>query len=388
MVMKVLDAQELLQIAQDRTGLSDFGPDDFREGLDMLVNGINADVDVRPDRVVHLRENILRLLVNRLWFQKDLTEHPEILDEVIDAPIIITSMPRTGSTKLQRLLGASGDFQLVEYWKGHMFARIPGATDGGREQRIAETRAYEKWLYEVSPDMITGHPVFTDEAEEEMQLFEYAFRTGAMMVFGSPSYFSWLLQADPAPAYDYLKMQLQYLQWQNPNDRKKPWLLKTPIHFGLERQLNRIFDNPRFIVTHRDPIKCVPSIAVIAHNWHRLYADVEPDLNGGAALTTYYGQSADDHLSWRDDDPDLQILDIPFSDITSNDEAVVSRIYEAFDLPLTEKSKQGMLDWSERNPRNKHGGHSYSAEKFGTTDEVIRNRFSSYYDRFAPLLAG
>lgn len=385
--MKVLDAQELLQVARDRTGLSDFGPDDFREGLDMLVQGVNADVAVRPDRVEHLRENVLRLLINRLWFQKDLAEHPEIMDEVIDAPIIITSMPRTGSTKLQRLLGASGDFQLVEYWKGHMFARIPGAPDAGREQRIAETRAYEKWLYEVSPDMITGHPVFTDEAEEEMQLFEYAFRTGAMMVFGSSSFFGWLLSADPTPAYDYLKMQLQYLQWQNPQDRKKPWLLKTPIHFGLEKQLNRIFDNPRFLVTHRDPVKCVPSIAGIAYNWHLLYADVEPDLTGGEAMTAYYGQSADDHLAWRDNDPNLQILDIAFSDITSNDEAVVRRIYEAFGLPLTEKSLQGMRDWSQRNPRNKHGGHSYSAEKFGTTDEAIRTRFADYIDRFAPLLA-
>ncbi|MEJ7935404.1 sulfotransferase [Sphingobium sp. AN558] len=385
--MKVLDARELLQVAQDRTGLSDFGPDDFREGLDMLVKGINADVDVRPDRVVHLRENILRLLVNRLWFQKDLTDHPEILEEVIDGPIIITSLPRTGSTKLQRLLAASGDFQLLEYWKGHMFARIPGAPDGGREQRIAETRAYEKWLYEVSPDMITGHPVFTDEAEEEMQLFEYAFRTAGFAVFGSPSHFMWLLGADLAPAYDYLKMQLQYLQWQNPDDRKKPWLLKTPIHFGVEAQLNRIFDNPRFIVTHRDPTKCIPSIAGVNHNWYMLYADVEPDLNGGEAMITYFGQSADDHLAWRDNDPGLQILDIGFSDITSNDGEVVRRIYDAFGLPLTEKSLQGMREWSERNPRNKHGGHSYSAEKFGTTDEAIRVRFADYVDRFAPLLA-
>ncbi|WP_340317707.1 sulfotransferase family protein [Rhizorhabdus argentea] len=385
--MKVLDAQELLQLAQDRTGLSDFGPEDFREGLDMLVKGVNADVVVRPDRVEHLRENILRLLINRLWFQKDLADHPEILDEVIDAPIIITSLPRTGSTKLQRLLAASGDFQLVEYWKGHMFARIPGAPDGGREQRIAETRAYEKWLYEVSPDMITGHPVFTDEAEEEMQLFEYSFRTPALAVFGSASYFGWLLGADPTPAYDYLKTQLQYLQWQNPENRKKPWLLKTPIHFGLEPQVNRIFDNPRFIVTHRDPIKCIPSIAGVSHNWHMLYADVEPDLTGGEAMITYFGKSAVDHLAWRDSDLERQILDIGFSDITSNDGEVVRRIYEEFGLPLTEKSQQGMREWSERNPRNKHGGHSYSAAKFGTTDDVIRTSFADYIDRFAPLLA-
>lgn len=384
--MDVVDAQELLQTAMDRTGLSDFGPSDFRVGLDVLVKSINAEVVVRPDRVGALKENLLRFLVNRLWFQKDLTEHPEILEEEIRSPIIISSLPRTGSTKLHRLLGASGDFQVVEYWKGHMFARIPGAPDGGREQRIAETREYEKWLYQVSPDMISGHPVFTDEAEEEMQLLEYSFRTTACTVFGSTSHYEWILQADPTAAYDYLKMQLQYLQWQFPENRHKPWLLKTPIHFGLEGQLCRIFENPRFIVTHRDPTKCVPSIATVAHNWYLLYSDAEIDLTSGAFLTAYLGNSADGHMAWRDANPDRQILDIPFSEVANRDKDVVKAIYDTFSLSMTQESEQAMQDWSNRNPRNKHGNHAYTAEMFGTTDAAIRQRFAAYIERFGPLL--
>jgi hypothetical protein len=267
-----------------------------------------------------------------------------------------------------------------------MFARIPGAADGGREQRIAETRAYEKWLYEVSPNMITGHPVFTDEAEEEMQLLEYSFRTTACAVFGSGSYFGWLLEADPSVAYDYLKMQLQYLQWQFPQNRAKPWLLKSPINFGIEAQLCRNFENARFIATHRDPAKCVPSIAAVSHNWHLLYSDVEADLTSGKALTAYLGQSADDHLAWRDAGPDRQILDIAFADVSARDTEVIQTIYESLGLPLTERSKRAMQDWSTRNPRNKHGGHSYTSEQFGTTDKAIRERFADYITRFAPYL--
>jgi Sulfotransferase family len=384
--MGILEANHLLGLAEERTGLADFGPDDFRIGLEMLVKGVNAEVPVRPDRIEALRENLLRLLINRLWFQKDLAEHPEILDEVIDSPIIITSLPRTGSTKLHRMLGASGDFQVVEYWKGHLFARIPGAPDGGQEQRIAETRAYEKWLYEVSPNMITGHPVFTDEAEEEMQLLEYSFRTTACAVFVSGSYFEWILNADSAPAYDYLKRQLQYLQWQFPQNRHKPWLLKTPIHFGLESQLCRIFDNPRFIVTHRDPVKCVPSTAVISHNWHMLYINAEIDLTAGEVMASSLGSTADQHLAWRDSNPGRQILDIAFADVSARDTEVVRSIYDTFGLRLTERSKQSMLNWSACNPRNKHGSHSYSAEQFGTSDVAIRKRFAKYIERFRPLL--
>lgn len=267
-----------------------------------------------------------------------------------------------------------------------MFARRPSLPDGGREQRIADTRAYEKWLYEVSPDMITGHPVFTDEAEEEMQLFEYTFRTASCGCFPSSSYFNWLLTADPIPAYDYLKMQLQYLQWQFPESRSKPWLLKTPVHFGLESQLCRIFDRPRFIVTHRDPAKCVPSAAVVTYNWHRLYVDSEIDFTVGEGIAHYLGMATDDHLAWRDTNPGLDILDIAFNDIALHDMDVVRTIYDRFGLKLTDKSRQAMQDWSAGNPRNKFGGHSYSAEQFGTSDAAIHKRFEAYIERFGPLL--
>jgi hypothetical protein len=82
------------------------------------------------------QERVLRLLVNRLWFAKDMAEHPEISDEKIRAPAIIVSLPRSGSTKLHRMLSHSGDFQTLPLWRAHMFARIPGLEDGGTERRI------------------------------------------------------------------------------------------------------------------------------------------------------------------------------------------------------------------------------------------------------------
>ena len=45
--MKKLDAQELLKTAQERTGLADFGPDDFMEGFKLVIEGINNDAHIR-----------------------------------------------------------------------------------------------------------------------------------------------------------------------------------------------------------------------------------------------------------------------------------------------------------------------------------------------------
>ena len=50
--MKKFDVDDLLKTARERTGLSDFGPEDFREGLNVLVDSLNAQGKT-PDRVWH-----------------------------------------------------------------------------------------------------------------------------------------------------------------------------------------------------------------------------------------------------------------------------------------------------------------------------------------------
>ena len=160
--MRQFDLSVLLQSAEDSTGLSDFGPDDFREGLEVLISSINANESVSDGRWDDAFEFLLRLLKNRLWFAKDLREHPEILDQTLLPPATILPLPRTGSTKLQRMLDASQSFQPLLYWRMFMFARIPESKDGGVSERLKETRDYEKWLYTVCPDYIKGHPIFAE----------------------------------------------------------------------------------------------------------------------------------------------------------------------------------------------------------------------------------
>ena len=251
--MKAFDADELLNAAQEMTGLRDFGPDDFKEGYTRFISSINTQGEISDRHWERFRERVLRLLVNRLWFAKDLAEHPEIADEEIKAHVIIVSLPRSGSTKLHSMLSASGDIQTLPLWRAHLFARIPGLADGGRERSIQETRDYERWMNEVSPDLNTGHPMFTDEAEEDQVLTECTFRDFyCSNVFNVPAYAQWLADADTTPRYSYLRQQLQYLQWQE-QQRAAPWLLKNVLNLGAESELIRAFQAPRFIVTHRDP---------------------------------------------------------------------------------------------------------------------------------------
>jgi len=112
----MFDAEALIAGAQLRTGLSDFGDERFLVGLRQFVNGLNAADNIIPGREAEIEKLILRLLCNLLWRQKDFAEHPEILEEYLLPPVCIVSLPRVGTTKLQRLLGATDAFQSLPYW--------------------------------------------------------------------------------------------------------------------------------------------------------------------------------------------------------------------------------------------------------------------------------
>ena len=385
-----LDA--LLSKARSLADFEDFGPGDFLPGLEVLVNDLNRAEAVSEDRVDALQQRLIRLLVNRLYFSKDLREHPEILEEDIRLPIEIAALPRTGSTKLHRLLAASGDFQALPMWKTHMFARIPGLEAGGEARRIQEVRDYEAWMLKVSPEIRTGHPMFTEEAEEDQWLGECTFRKPmSAIMFDAPLYAQWLVQQDPGPVYAYLHSQLQYLQWQTrllrgAAEASKPWLLKSPDNFGCEPLLAKIFGDMRFVVTHRNPVECIASGAVMTKHFRRLYSDhYDPQVLAGS-LVPMISQMAKGHLAWRNANPGAAVLDLSFHQITRDGLGAVRKVYDYLGMELSPSAERAMANWEAGNGRDKHGKNIYSLDDIGTTSEQIRAAFSDYISRYAEYL--
>jgi hypothetical protein len=284
------------------------------------------------------------------------------------------------------MLSHSGDFQTLPLWRAHMFARIPGLEDGGTERRIRETRDYERWMYEASPDLATGHPMFTEEAEEDQLLSEFTFRDFyCSNVFNVPDYAAWLATADATPRYSYLRKQIQYLQWQQ-QQRSAPWLLKNVLNMGSESELTGIFEAPRFIFTHRDPVKCMPSIANPVRYMRKLYSDHDTSSGLGPALTGIFSHMALEHIKWRDRHPEVEVLDLSMREITVDGVGTAQKVYDFLGMPLSAAAKSAIQNWEKRNPIEQHGKNVYSAEGVGTTEDDIRHAFAPYIERFSAFL--
>ena len=382
----LLSAEGLLAESKSKTSLESFGSDDFREGFERFVESINAQQAVPPELVGPLERYIVRLLMNRQWFAKDLEVHPEIRDEELLPAVAIVALPRTGTSKLQRILGSTDSFQNLLFWHVHMFARIPGAVNGGKAERLEETKAYERWILHMVPDFMQGHPMHAEETEEEINLTDFTFRAPQLGIrFGAIEYLQWAATTDITPTYDYLKLQLQYLQWQLFREHPKPWLLKSPMHLGYEHQLLRLFPQGiKFICPHRSPAQLIASVARTTELFQQCHLGrIERDITLGPMVLQAFAAELHAHMAWRDQNPTVPILDIGFEELSTNSLATAAKVHDFLDLTLSDDAKTQIAEWDRHNPRNQHGENIATLEMYGLTEEMVDAQFRAYSDRFS-----
>lgn len=381
-----------------KEALTDWGPGDFREPLSVLLDDY-AIADLNVVGVHILRAGIVHSLRMRLRTQEWIRRHPEILDERIEAPIVVVGMMRSGTTLLQRLLAADPRLHCAYGWEvveaaprlDHRF----GGSDAG-DPRIAVSEAREAKSRELAPDLFVIHPMYAREAEEEIVFLADAFlshvpESGAHL----PNYRSWLDAQDFTPAYDYLHRMLQFLQWQKRQrslgrggESATRWVLKSPAHLGYLGALRARFGDLHIVHMHRDPCATVASGASLNHTLHAMHADDVDPHRVGAQWLQRMGWTNDRAMAVRDGwtDEAARVTDIGFDDAVGDPIGQVSRVYDAIDLPLTGEAESAMRRWLKQRPREAVRP-AYSLADYGLRPEDVKERFALYNKHFQQYVA-
>jgi len=71
-----------------------------------------------------------------------------------------------------------------------------------------------------------------------------------------------------------------------------------------------------------------------------------------------------------------------FSDFVADQFAVVSDIYAAFGLPMSDRGGARMKAFIADNPKGKHGLHTYTPEEYGLDPAAVRRDFAAYIEQF------
>lgn len=377
-----VDAAELLAGAARLMGLDDFGDPAFREPFERLVAAVNAAGTLDQTWAAAFAADMTRLLCSRLAIQATVTEHPEIEDEDVSDPIIITGLARTGTTKLHRALATDPGFQRLPLWQA-LFPSpwVPAGTEP--DPRITVTD--QQLLRERFPEMMSVHPVATHEPEEEVLLLQLSFRTvGTPWVCHGYEFIDWAVRQDQTPGYAELRRTLQYLQWQDGGRRGRPWLLKAPIHLHALDVVLATFPRATVVHCHRDPESVVPSTAQMQEIFHRAYGADHVSLEQIGRNVLLSAHSWESNLAQRAHVNPEQILDVDYADICSDLGAAVSRILASRGAQPSAETLTAIAGWEQQNPQYRHGRPEYSLERYGLTSRQVDEAFAAYTAAFAP----
>ncbi len=365
-------ADQLMEEARAITGISIHDPA-IIEALNVLVSAFNGEGQLHAAGARGMHGKLSRILANRLRMLRDFSAHPEIHDEAITAPVFICGMGRTGSSKLQKLMAASGDFNWLPYWQVTFPSLISGDPTESPQPRIDGTEAFVRWFDAASPETRAGHPMATHEPEEESFILEHSLMTPCFMGWAPlPGYLGWLTGADMRAQFALLRDMLKYLQWQGLAKRGKPWLLKSPLYSGMEPMLLEAFPDARLVMTHRHPVDTMPSGLKLLECFYKPFSDAKPDPAGYVAGQAF---AINQHLDLR---PDLDFCDVGFPEVTGSATALAQRIWQWLKIPLSPKSLARMEGWTAANPQGKNGRHAYALADYGLTRDCIADDFARY----------
>jgi hypothetical protein len=374
-------AEELLAEARAAAKLEDFGGDDFRAGLRALCATYELPAWSEKGRTRN-RRRLVNLLATRLKVEAALAQHPEILAREVKQPVVLTGLPRSGTSALFSLLGTDPAARPLRLWETQCPDPIQLAP-GAEDPRRAAIDAYYAQGREKRPEFTKIHFTSADTPEECVLLHAYALH-GVQMgveVLLDP-YMSWYQAeaADLRGLYAYQKRLMQLLDWQRPGER---WLLKAPAHlWGLDA-LAATFPDVAIVWNHRDPVACIASACSMTEALMATLAFPREQL--GPAVMEFYARSLDRGLAAREKLDPARVFDVPYAEFTRDPLACAERIYAHFALPLRATVRDALRAFAEANPEGKHGKHEYELAAYGLDEARVRARFASYAARFGGL---
>jgi len=374
-----LTPAELVRAARASTGgLSDFGDfdGDWRARLDSLVAALEASAQLHALGRLMTRQELLRGLRTRLLLARARSQSPGIAAERIEAPIVITGPPRSGTSILFELLALDPHARAPLAWEALHPVPFDGA-DASARQALAECEQ-EFWA-DVQPEFAAIHELRADLPVECVTITLPSFTGGHWaMIANMPD---WV--ADYPAAMAYHRALLQTLQHGSP---PRTWILKTPLYLVFIDLLFATYPDAWVIHTHRDPLKTEPSsLSTLATvRWQRSDA-VELPEPGAAGLGDMMILLAKRRQAGELPD---RIVDSHFSDLMADPVAAVAKLYGQMGRPLLGEHADAIRRYLEAKPRGKFGVHRYTAEEWGFDPVALRERMRPYTDYYGIELEG
>jgi hypothetical protein len=382
-----LRADDLIAGARSATGLHDVGDDWFREPMERLCTALDDEAELHFPGRIRARAELQVILENRLRLVDLWRSEPAISHEMVRGPIVVTGLGRSGTTLLHELLACDPANRPPLLWE--LVHTVPGAAAPkgveSDQDWIATTHAEITLMDEMVPAFTAMHENGGHLPTECIFAFAHQFSSDMFTgMYNVPSYTIWKSGVDQAPIYDWHRRMLQTLQWATPTER---WVVKAPSHLSELPLLFSTYPDVRVVMTHRDPLQVVGSLADTMSTLHWMHSDrvAHDTLIQFLCMGLEFQMNAVTRERDSGVLPVDQIADVLYKDLVADPIGTVSNLYSNWELELSSEALSNMnqyVDARHKGHGSEGGEHRYRFQDTGLDLSEHRALVAEYQSRF------
>jgi hypothetical protein len=372
--------EDLEASATRLTSLSDFGGDEYREGLAVLLDSYARDEQLTDLGRRVKRSELRGALVARLVSEAGFAAY-SIDESAIRRPIFVTGIPRTGTTVLHRLLAADPAHQGLEQWLCEFPQPRPPRETWPDNPVYQQVQAGFEKFYAARPDFAGVHYIAADTVEECWQLLrQSAMSISYETLAHVPSYSTWLGRQDWTSAYRRHRRNLALIGANEPDRR---WVLKNPSHLFALDALLAVYPDALVVQTHREMRTTLASSCSLSALATEGYSTKFLGDTIGRDQIDLLGRAADLSVAARERHDRAHFYDVGYDDLVADPVGTIETIYRHFGLPWSDRVRAA-VEAEEAVSRSgpRAPAHRYSLADFGLRPEQVDERFAAYTERF------
>lgn len=369
----------ILERARKKTGLNNFGNDNYIEVLDRLIDNVNK-INMTPLGEFFIKLVIYRGAINRLKIEDYNEKNPAIKNISIDSPVFVVGFPRTGTTLLQNVLSCGEGYRSLYFWE--LVTPYPLSGNIKKDQKMRMNRAnLMLQLFKLgAPELEIVHDIRINSKEEcwillanTLVLINFDLGTGLH------EWNNWLMKMDRSWVYEEYK---RLLQIQAHTVKTKKFVLKCPSHLWNIDSILKIFPDACIVWTHRNPADIIASTCSLVGLAKRFFFQSIDYCNIGNSVLNRFSDVVEKAIKFRDRIEDGRFYDVKFDRLIQNTPETVKNIKKYFGLEYNLDHKKEMQEYLKKSKKAKFRKHSYSLEQFYLNKDEVLERFDFYIKKF------
>lgn len=366
--------------AEQETGESRERHEQFIEDLRAIMRVWTGQDHTSPIGWKGVVDQVQSRVVNRFRTARAIAEHPEIEDEPIADPIVVTGLPRTATTLAHNLLSNPEGNRAPLLWE-MLRTPYPGMDERTRLQSIASARRFVSAFEKAVPALPNIHRLDAELPEE--CVFMMSFHDFLWSMTGYlPAVREWCAGRDYAEDYRWFKRTLQTLQY---GQGRKRWVLKSPCHLWSLPALVETFPDVRVIWTHRDPMTVMASYCSLIEGIWSVYLRRFDRSRLGAMCLDILVEGIGTARDARTAIPPRNVLDVGYSHLAGDPLVQVPRLFHHLGLEWNEREFQHLEYRMSRPDQSRR--HEYSLGTYGLNPAQVEEAFGDYVQRVETLPA-